>query len=124
MLNVQAQAIPSSKVPDFKIGAEYNTSNAKVKFYENIRTFVGELNMTYLARNNLALGTNLVLNAKAHQLEKYDFGASWSPASNAFVGLKHESLAKGKFEMGKLILFFHHNATLAQSVGTEFTLDW
>lgn len=122
MFNISAQAIPSTRVPDLKIGTEYTTDDAKVKLYTNVRTLVTEFNWTYLARTNFAIGSNFVLNKQ--NLEKYDFGATWSPATGAFVGLKHESLAKDKFQVGKLLLFFHHNATLAQSVGTEFSLDW
>lgn len=124
MFYTSAQAIPTTKVPDLKLGTEYNSANSKVKLYTNLRSLVTELNLTYLARTNLALGSNLVLNPQAKNLDKYDFGATWSPASGAFVGLKHESVAKDTLQIGKLFLFFHHNATLAQTVGTEFTLDW
>lgn len=95
-----------------------------MKFYTNARTLVSELNLTYLARSNLALGSNLILSPKTQNLDKYDFGATWSPATGAFVGLKHESTNKDALKIGKMMLFFHHNATLAQTVGTEFSLDW
>lgn len=40
------------------------------------------------------------------------------------MGLKHESLNKERFEIGKLKLFIHNYATFNQTVGTEFSLDW
>lgn len=57
-------------------------------------------------------------------MEKYDLGFSWEPVLGCFVGLKHESLNKQKLQLGKFLLYFHQNATLAQTVGTEFALDW
>ncbi len=62
LFNVSAQAIPSTRTPDLKVGTEYCTDKAKVKFYTNIRSLVSELNWTYMAKNNFAIGSNLVLN--------------------------------------------------------------
>lgn len=57
-------------------------------------------------------------------MEKYDFGFTWEPSQNVFVGLKHESLSKEKLQLGKFLLYFQHNANFTQQVGSEFALDW
>jgi hypothetical protein len=57
-------------------------------------------------------------------LTKYDFGYNWTPAVNSTVGLRHSSTSKDKFQLGKFFLFFFHNASSYQTVGTEFSLDW
>lgn len=124
MFNVSAQAIPTTKVPDLKIGTEYSNASTKVKFYTNVRTLASDLQLTYLIGNKVAFGSNLVLSPYAKNLDKYDFGLSWAPAAGATVGLKHESTSKDALQIGKLFLYFHHAATLSQTVGTEFSLDW
>jgi len=103
----------------FKAGIEYTHANGRALFLLNLRSLVGETSFTYLARPNLVIGSNFIVNPKAtQQLEKYDFGVNWSPAGNAFVGLKHESINKKKIELGKWILNIHHAASLNQTVGT------
>jgi len=67
-----------------------------------------EANFTYLARNNLAVGANLIVGSRFTNLEKYDFGFSWEAGANCFLGLKHESLSKEKLQLGKFFLFFNH----------------
>ena len=57
-------------------------------------------------------------------ISKYDFGLTWVPVTNALIGLKHESLRKDRFEIGKVKLYIHNYATLNQTIGTEFALDW
>ena len=99
-------------------------STTKFNFLTNVRTLLNEGSLTYLARSNFIVGLNYTFDIKTQNLEKYDFGLSWAPAVDSFVGLKHESLKKDKLELGKFFLFFQHNATLSQTVGTEFTLDW
>lgn len=89
-----------------------------------MRTLLGEVTVSHLARKNFALGGNFLVNVEKQNLEKYDFGLSWSPAANAFLGLKHESANKSKLELGKFFLYVHHAASSAQTVGTEFTLNW
>ena len=124
MLNCTAWAGPSTKAPEFKVGLDLSNEKTKLKFLTNVRSLVSEGSFTYLARSNFILGANYIFDLKTQNLSKYDFGVSWSPAADAFVGLKHESANKDKFELGKFFLFFHHNATLSQTVGTEFVLDW
>lgn len=80
--------------------------------------------MTHLASKNVVVGGDLLLNVQRQNLDKYNFGLSWSPAANAFVGLKHESANKDKLQFGKFLLYIHHTASAAQTVGTEFTLNW
>lgn len=89
-----------------------------------MRTFAVEHNLTYLARSNLTLGYNLILDSRTQNLEKYDFGVSWETAPLCYLGLKHESNSKDKLQIGNLSLYFHHIATLTQVVGTEFSLDY
>ena len=60
-----AYSSPSDKVPEFKAGLDYNTSSTKAKFLTNLRTLVGEGSLTYLARSNLAVGANFVLDPRA-----------------------------------------------------------
>ena len=70
------------------------------------------------------LGSKLTIDPFKSTLDQYDFGISWSPITNAYIGLKHESLNKEKFEIGKVLLFIHNFATLTETLGTEFILDW
>lgn len=60
-----AYSSPNDKVPEFKAGINYETSSTKGKFLTNLRTLVGEGSLTYLARDNLVLGTNFVLDPRA-----------------------------------------------------------
>jgi hypothetical protein len=89
----------------------------------NLRSFLVEHSLSYKARTNLALGYNLVFDPLAQNLDKYDAGLTWSPANNAFVGLRHESLNKKKLELGKFLFFLHHNVSENRTVGSEFSLD-
>ena len=89
-----------------------------------MRTLVLEKQLTYLARSNLLVGYNVVFDSRSSNLEKYDLGLHWEAAPGCYVGLKHESLAKDKLQVGKILLYFQHAATLAQTVGTEFSLDY
>jgi hypothetical protein len=123
-LSGAAYAVPTSKAPEFKVGIDFSNNKAKARWNINTRTLLAEASATYLARDNLVVGLNLLLDPKTQNLQKYDFGVSWAPADKAFVGLKHESLNKDALEFGKFFLFFQHAATLSQTVGTEFILDW
>ena len=124
MINASALATPTTTAPNFKTGIEFNNASTKLKFLTNLRTLLVEHNLTHLARPNLILGWNLILDPRVYNLEKYDFGATWEPSTNCFVGLKHESLNKEHLEIGKVFLYFHHNVSLAHTVGTEFALNW
>jgi hypothetical protein len=57
-------------------------------------------------------------------LEKYDLGLSWEVAPSCFVGLKHDSTSKNSVQVGNVLLYLQHAATLTQTVGTEFVLDY
>jgi hypothetical protein len=89
-----------------------------------LRTALVEHNLTQKARGDLLLGYNVVLDPVTQNLEKYEAGFSWSPASNAFVSLRHESLNKSKLELGKFLFFLHHNVSDTRTVGSEFSLNW
>ena len=113
MLNAQAYALPSEVPLSAKLGFDFQNSQAKAKALLNLRNYLFEANFTYLARNNLTVGANLIVGSRFTNLEKYDFGFSWEAAPNYFVGLKHESLNKEKLQLGRFFLLFHHNATTA-----------
>ena len=124
LINTSAVAGPTNSAPVLKTGIEFTNAYSKLKFLTNIRTFLVENHFTYLASPSLALGYNIVLDPKTSNIDKYDFGTTWEPASNCFVGLKHESLNKEHLELGKFFLYFHHNVSLVNTVGTEFALNW
>ena len=107
-----------------KAGIDYSSESLKLKLLTNLSTFLQEATFSYLVKTNVLIGMNLVLNPTSRNLEKYDFGISWSPAAGAFVGLKHESISKDTLQFGKFLMYFMHNATASQTVGTEFALDW
>lgn len=106
-MSTASQAIPTNFVPVIKAGLDFTNPTTKFKLLANLRTFVLEHNLTYLARSNFVVGYNLVLDSRVSNLEKYDFGFSWEPVASCFVGLKHESTNKGKLELGKFFLYFH-----------------
>ena len=89
-----------------------------------MRTFSTEGNLTYLVRDNFAVGVEDVFDLKTTTLKKYNFGFNWVPSAGAQVGLKHESTNEKAIEFGKFFLLFSHAASASQTVGTEFTLDW
>ena len=120
--NTSASTVGSN--PEFKVGFEYTSSKFRAKTLTNIRTLLGETSWTYLARSNFAIGGQFNLNLSNSNLDKYDFGFSWNPASSAFVGLKHESTNKKTIEFGRFLLNVNHAANSSQTVGTEFALDW
>ena len=124
MFGYSAFNAPSTAQPTGKFGLEFTNSKTKAKLTTNCKTLLTEANLTYLQRKNLCLGVNFVLDPKKQNLEKYDFGFAWSPATNAYFGLKHESLAKDTLQFGKFLMYFTHSATAASTVGTEFALDW
>lgn len=84
--------------------------------------------MSYLALDNLSVGFDDTFNLRTKQLEKYNFGVNWVPATGAQVGVRHESnkfdKAKPELHFGKFFLLFSHAASATQTVGTEFVLDW
>lgn len=68
-------------------------------------------------------GYNLVFDPINSKLTKYDFGATFEPADRLLVGIKHESTNTQKIELGRSLLLFYHQASLVQTIGSEFTLD-
>lgn len=65
-----------------------------------------------------------MINPKTSTLEKYDFGFSWSPATAAYLGFKHESVNKKALEFGKFFVYVNHAANSTQTVGTQFAFDY
>jgi hypothetical protein len=96
-----------------KVGIDYVHEKAKLRWNFSTRTFLNEAAFTYLARKNLILGLNTIIDPRTANVEKYDFAVSWSPADNSFVGLKHESKNKKSLELGKFFLFFNYSTALA-----------
>lgn len=95
-----------------------------MKSYLGVRDLILDDQITYQVNSQTQLGTNLVVDLRGQTLTKYDFGLTYEPAANSTVGFKHESTSKDKFQLGKFYLFFFHNASAFQTVGTEFSLDW
>lgn len=89
LVNMQSFALPTNQAPVFKFGYEYQNENLKMKCLTNLRNFLIEKNLTYLAKPSLLLGFNLVLDPRVFNFEQYDFGLTWEAANNCFVGLKH-----------------------------------
>ena len=116
--------MPSHELPELRAGVEYAERSVRGKVLMNLKSFSVDSQVTYLGRDDLIVGGNLVFNPHTAMLDKYDCGFSWSAGSNQLLGLKHESLNKQKLQIGKLLLFVHHYASLNQTLGTEFALDW
>jgi hypothetical protein len=71
------------------------------------------------------MGTELNLDSKTQKLTKYNAGLLWEPALTTYVGLKHESEKDiEQMQVGKCWLYFYHLASAANTVGSEFSLDW
>jgi hypothetical protein len=103
--------MPTGKAPDFKVGLDYGDTSLRAKLLTNLRSVITEADISYLVQSDLILGANLIIDPQIQSVTKYDFGISWTPALNQLVGLKHESLNKNNFELGKFVLMFHHYAT-------------
>lgn len=123
-MNCEAFASPAAVPYVFKLGGELNNDKLKFKLLASVRTWVIENQATYKPCSALVGGYQVEVDAKRQALTKYNFGVNWEPATNAFVGLRHESVNKEALSLGKFFLLFHHNATKSQTVGTEFALDW
>jgi hypothetical protein len=107
-----------------KTGLEWNCASVKAKALVNLRSFLLEHNLTYLARPNLLVGYNLILDPRTQNLEKYDCALNWEVAPGATVGLRHDSTSKDSLSLGRILLNLHHNLPATnQVVGTEFVLD-
>lgn len=107
-----------------RFGLQYDNDRVKAKGYINYTTNMLEANAVFKAREDLLVGTNLLLNSKTFNLDKYDFGLNWEPSTGAYLGVKHESTSKETIKPGKFIFFFHHIISNSQTVGTEFAFDY
>ena len=116
--------IPSNEPSSLKMGVELNNDVTKSKVVANLRTLLVEATSVYKALPSLNVGMNLHFDAKKMNLDKYDFGFSWEAAAGAQVGVKHESISKDKIQPGKFLLYFHHAVSSAQTVGSEFVIDY
>ncbi len=52
--------------------------------------------MTYLVRDNIAVGYNTVCDPKKQNIDKYDAGIVWSPVKGCYFGAKHDSVSTDK----------------------------
>ncbi len=94
LVNTSIVSIPTTSVPVIKAGIEYTNASTKLRVLANLRTFLVEHNLTHLARSDLLVGYNFVLDSRVQNLEKYDFGLTWEAAQGAMIGVKHESMSK------------------------------
>lgn len=85
---------------------------------------MNETTLTYKHNARWLFGFNFLFDAKKNKFPSYHGGVVFEPSDNALVGLKHESINKEKHEVGKFFLFYFHKASLANTVGSEFSLDW
>jgi Eukaryotic porin len=113
----------ASRVPDFKVGVEYNNAAAKAKVLTNVRSLLSEANVTYLYKNYL-FGGNFNVDLRGQKILSNELGLTWSPATGSRFGLLHKGADKKPLELGKFWLYFNHAATSSQVVGTEFAYDW
>jgi len=115
---------PSDKVPDAKIGIDFGNSESKYRQLTNIRDFVTEITLVHKVCPRFLLGGNIVIDAQKQILTSYNGGIVWEPADKVFVGLKHESVNKERLAIGNIFLYYFHQASAVNTVGTEFKLDW
>ncbi len=113
----------ASKVPDFKVGVEYNNTTAKAKVLTNVRSLLAEANVTYLYKNYL-FGGNFNVDLRGQKIVSNEVGFTWSPATGSRFGILHRGADKKPLDIGKFWLYFNHAATSSQVVGTEFAYDW
>ena len=59
-----AFSAPTTNPCSCRLGLEYNTTSTKAKVLTNCHTLLSEASLTYLAKKNLCLGANMVLDAK------------------------------------------------------------
>lgn len=124
VVNAKSFTQPSTQDFLFQGGVEHVQGDSRFKFLANLRTFNFESQLTYRFQPSAILGVNVNVDPNTQVLTKYDFGVAFEPAANLLVGLKHESLNAKKLELGKFLLHFFHYASLTQTVGSEFVLDW
>ena len=82
LAGLNAWTMPSNKIPELKTGFEYLHENLRAKLLMNLKSFVLDTSVTYLARSDLIVGGNLLFDPRDSRLEKYDFGFSWSAGTN------------------------------------------
>ena len=124
VLNAKSFTQPSTQDFLFQGGVEHTQANSRFKLLANLRTLQLESQLTYRFQPSAILGFNLNVDPNTQVLTKYDFGVAFEPAANLLIGLKHESLNSKKLELGKFLIHFFHYASLTQTVGSEFILDW
>jgi hypothetical protein len=115
---------PTSENSLFLLGVEHQTADSKFKLLANVRSLLLDAQLTYRVQPSAVVGFNLIVDPNTQVLTKYDFGVAFEPSNRLLVGLKHESTNNKKVELGKFFLHFFHNASLTQTIGSEFLLDW
>jgi len=120
-------ARPSEEESALVMGINY--SNEKTKFLTgfNVRKGDNETTAVYHCCKAWLFGGNFIYNVAKKRFTTYTAAALWQPADNCLVGVQHSSLddKKGKLEpYRKFNFYFWHQASSADTVGTEFIWNW
>lgn len=123
-VNLNGFSQPSEKDFETKLGFDFTNDKSKAKWQVNPRNYLSEFTLSHRHNPRWLLGTNFTFEAKKNTFPTYNAGVVFEPSDNALIGLKHESINKEKLEVGKFFLYYFHKASIANTVGSEFTLDW
>jgi hypothetical protein len=123
-VNFNGVSQPSDKDFETKLGLDFANNKVKAKWQINPRNYLSEVTLAYRQNPRWLFGSNFTFDAKKSTFPTYHAGVVFEPSDNALVGLKHESLNKDKHELGKFFLFYFHKASLANTVGSEFSFDY
>ncbi len=123
-MNLNGQAQPTEKELETKVGFDFSNNKTKFKWQVNPRNYLSEFTFAYRHSARWLVGSNLTFDAKKNKFPTYHAGVVFEPSDNALIGVKHESVNKDKVELGKFFLYYFHRASLANSVGSEFSFDY
>jgi len=90
----------------------------------NPKNYLSEFTFAYRHNARWLFGSNFTFDAKKNKFPTYNAGVVFEPSDNALIGLKHESLNKDKHELGKFFLYYFHKASIANTIGSEFSFDY
>jgi len=115
---------PTSYQSVFLAGIEHQAALSRFKLLINVKSHILESQLTYKLSPRSIVGWNLVLDPHSQKVTKYDFGATFEPTDRLLVGVRHESNSDNKSGLGKFFVHFFHNASVVETIGSEFGLDW
>lgn len=125
MVSAANQVEPSNGKAFIKLGLNFENDVVKYKQLTNVHTFLTDATLSYKNSSKWAFGADTTLDLKHQSVPKYNFGFTWSPAENAVVQLRHDSLEDVEdLRIGKLYFIFFHKASATQTFGSEFLLNW